>query len=81
MTRESKTDEEPQADSAASGMRDSTLAVAQSVLAAAFGVQSSKNRERDFSEAGVGKFIFSGLVFCALFAGTLVTLVYWITRP
>lgn len=38
-----------------------------SVLAAAFGVQSNKNRERDFRQAKPGTFIIAGLIFTVLF--------------
>lgn len=41
--------------------------VTQSVLAAAFGVQSDKNRERDFTRGKAGHFIMIGLVFTVLF--------------
>lgn len=37
--------------------------VAQSVAAAAFGVQSGKNRERDFSRGKPSHFIVLGLLF------------------
>jgi hypothetical protein len=39
----------------------------QSVLAAALGVQSGKNRERDFSRGKPGHFILLGLAFTLLF--------------
>lgn len=39
----------------------------QSVLAAAFGVQSSKNRARDFSRGKPSHFIILGLLFTGLF--------------
>lgn len=41
--------------------------VAQSVLAAAFGVQSNRNRERDFTHGRPGQFIALGLIFTVLF--------------
>lgn len=47
----------------------------QSVLAAAFGVQSGKNRTRDFSRGKPSHFILLGIVFTALFALTLLALV------
>lgn len=46
-----------------------------SVLAAAFGVQSSKNRERDFKEGKFLTFIVAGIVFTALFVGTVYLVV------
>jgi hypothetical protein len=41
--------------------------VAQSVAAAAFGVQSAKNRERDFSKGKPSHFIIVGLAFTLFF--------------
>lgn len=49
--------------------------VISSVFAAGLGVQSSKNRERDFSEGSAGTFIAAGLIFTALFIGGLYLLV------
>jgi hypothetical protein len=43
------------------------LQVVASVLAAAFGVQSKKNRERDFKQGRFLPFIVTGIVFTALF--------------
>lgn len=47
----------------------------QSVLAAAFGVQSGKNRARDFSRGKPSHFIALGLIFTALFVVVLFALV------
>lgn len=47
----------------------------QSILAAAFGVQSGKNRARDFSRGKPSHFIALGLMFTALFVVVLFTLV------
>jgi len=52
-----------------------SLQVVASVMAAAFGVQSSKNRERDFKEGKFGTFIVAGIVFTALFVGTVYLVV------
>lgn len=38
-----------------------------STLAAAFGVQSSKNRERDFTSGSVATYIIAGVIFTAVF--------------
>jgi hypothetical protein len=46
-----------------------------SVLSAAFGVQSSRNRERDFSQGSYRQFIIAGLIFTILFITTLVVVV------
>lgn len=47
----------------------------QSVLAAAFGVQSGKNRSRDFSRGKPSHFIILGVLFTAVFVLVLYGLV------
>ncbi|MCC6075138.1 DUF2970 domain-containing protein [Pseudomonas sp. GCM10022188] len=47
----------------------------QSVLAAAFGVQSNKNRTRDFSRGKPSHFIILGLLFTGLFVLVLIAVV------
>ena len=47
----------------------------QSVVAAAFGVQSGKNRARDFSRGKPSHFIALGLMFTAVFVVVLFALV------
>ncbi len=49
--------------------------VAQSVLAALFGVQSSKNYQRDFQHGKPAQYIILGLIAVALFIGTLLGVV------
>ena len=51
------------------------LQVAASVFAAGLGVQSSKNRERDFKQGKFGVFIAAGIVFTLLFMATIYTIV------
>ncbi|ABA74847.1 MULTISPECIES: DUF2970 domain-containing protein [Pseudomonas] len=46
-----------------------------SVMAAAFGVQSGKNRARDFTHGKPSHFIFLGIAFTAVFALTLFGIV------
>gem|GEM_PF-217644 len=53
----------------------SGLQVLQSTFAAAFGVQSSKNRERDFSEGRASQFIVAGIVFTLMFVGIMILIV------
>lgn len=53
----------------------SILQVIQSVLAATMGVQSNKNRERDFSRGSAKTFIVAGILGTLLFVGTVVTVV------
>ena len=51
------------------------LQVVSSVFAAGLGVQSSKNRQRDFKQGRLGVFIAAGIVFTLLFIGVVVTVV------
>ncbi|TWX48131.1 DUF2970 domain-containing protein [Colwellia hornerae] len=46
-------------------------ATAKSVGAAFFGVQSNKNRDRDFSEGKLSHFIIAGVIGVAIFIGVL----------
>ena len=45
--------------------------VVGSVFAAGLGVQSSKNRERDFKQGRFGVFVAAGVIFTLLFMGTV----------
>ncbi len=47
----------------------------KSVGAAFFGVQSDKNRERDFTQGKVSYFIVAGLIAVILFIAALITIV------
>lgn len=49
--------------------------VLHSVMAAAFGVQSSKNRTRDFTHGKPSQFLLLGLLFTGVFALTLFAIV------
>jgi hypothetical protein len=49
--------------------------VVASVLAAGFGVQSKKNRERDFQHGKPIVFIITGIVFTILFVFTVILVV------
>jgi hypothetical protein len=55
------------------------LRVVQSTLAAAIGVQSKENRERDFEEGNAGIFIVAGVLFTLLFVATIVVVVSAVT--
>jgi len=55
--------------------RISHAAIAGSILSAAFGVQSARNKERDFSQGNYRHFIVGGIVFTVLFVLTLVVVV------
>jgi hypothetical protein len=52
--------------------------ILSSVFAAALGVQSSKNRERDFTEGSAGVYIAAGIIFTLLFIGTVIGIVQWV---
>ncbi|NNE63610.1 MAG: DUF2970 domain-containing protein [Gammaproteobacteria bacterium] len=51
------------------------LQLLKSTMAAFIGVQSTKNRERDFKHGKVSHFIAIGLLFGLLFITALVTIV------
>ena len=51
------------------------LKITQSILAGAFGVQSSKNRQEDFSSHSAAPYIIAGLIFTGLFVGGLILIV------
>lgn len=51
-----------------------------SVLAAAFGVQSSRNRDRDFKHGRAVHFIIAGAIFTVLFVLTVVLVVKLVLR-
>ncbi len=56
------------------------LQVVGSVFAAGLGVQSSKNRERDFKQGRIGVFIAAGIVFTLLFIGVIVVVVQTVIK-
>lgn len=51
-----------------------------SVLASFFGVQSRRNRERDFTGGSAKRFIMLGLLFTILFVLTVVGIVQLVLR-
>ena len=51
-----------------------------SVFAAAFGVQSSKNHERDFKHGKARVFIVAGILFTLLFIGTVLSVVMLVLK-
>tara|TARA_B110000046_G_scaffold185968_1_gene230900 strand:- start:4914 stop:5126 length:213 start_codon:yes stop_codon:yes gene_type:complete len=50
-------------------------ALVKSILAAAIGVQTEKNREQDFNDGNPLAFIIGGFVFTCLFIATIATIV------
>lgn len=60
--------------------RPGALQVLGSVFAAALGVQSSENRERDFKHGRAGVYIAAGITFTVLFIVIVVTVVHLVLR-
>jgi hypothetical protein len=56
------------------------MQVVSSVFAAGLGVQSSKNRERDFKQGSFGVFIAAGIIFTLLFIGAVVGVVQMVLK-
>ena len=56
------------------------LQVISSVFAAGLGVQSSKNRERDFNQGRAGVFIAAGIVFTLVFIGGVFIVVQLVLK-
>lgn len=56
------------------------MQVVSSVFAAGLGVQSSKNRERDFKQGRFGVFIAAGIIFTLLFIGAVAGLVQLVLK-
>jgi len=62
-------------DSDKNPQKPTFLQIVISTVAAAFGVQSSKNRERDFKHGNIMTYIVAGLVFTTLFVLTVALVV------
>lgn len=58
--------------------KSSLLDIVKSVAASAFGVQSGKNRERDFQQQSIMPYIVVGVIFVLLFIVGLIALVSYI---
>jgi Protein of unknown function (DUF2970) len=56
------------------------MQVVGSVLSAGLGVQSSKNRERDFRQGRVSVFIAAGIVFTLTFIGVVFLVVQLVLK-
>lgn len=50
----------------------------KSTLAAAIGVQSNANREKDFKHGNIKTFVLAGIIFTVLFIGGVVTVVNFV---
>lgn len=68
-------EEHPRDGDDAAPERISFVTVLLSTLAAAIGVQSKANKERDFASGRVAPFIVAGLIFTVLFVVVLVVVV------
>jgi hypothetical protein len=74
-------DEQPEQTEPAGKKRSmNALQVVSSVFAAGLGVQSSKNRERDFKQGRAGVFIAAGIIFTLLFIATVVIVVQLVLK-
>lgn len=51
------------------------LQIAKSVIAAAGGVQSNKNREQDFQHGSMSAYVIGGILFTMTFIGVIVLIV------
>ncbi|MFB9884800.1 DUF2970 domain-containing protein [Balneatrix alpica] len=49
-----------------------------SVLAAAFGVQSERNRRRDFQSHSFWPYIIAGVLFLIVFCALLLSVAIWV---
>lgn len=66
---------DPSNNEAPEGTKVSFLQAMLSVVQASFGVQSSKNRERDFTKGRLWIFIVSALLFTVVFVLTIAAIV------
>ncbi len=62
-------------DKESSNDKVTMLNVVQSTLAAAIGVQSEKNRQRDFKKGKPITYILSGIIFVVVFISVIVAIV------
>lgn len=53
----------------------SPLSIMSSVMAASFGVQTNKNRERDFEKGKFHHFVIAGIIFAVLFILLIIGIV------
>ncbi|MEI7839712.1 MAG: DUF2970 domain-containing protein [Methylococcaceae bacterium] len=55
--------------------KPSILQVAKSILAAATGIQSNKNREQDFQHGSLSSYVIGGIIFTITFIFLIVFVV------
>jgi len=70
-----KADEQNDSDQSEDSQQLSFLQTIVSVMQASFGVQSSKNKQRDFEKGSIKGFVAAALIFTVLFVLTLVIVV------
>lgn len=66
------------ADDHSAGKKPTLLQLTGSVLSAAIGIQSGKNRERDFKHGKASSFVIAGVLFVVLFVLAVVTVVHFV---
>ena len=59
----------------ADNKKPNILSVVKSILGAGIGVQTEKNRQRDFENGNPLAFIIGGIIFTLLFIATVATVV------
>jgi len=72
MTESNPTNSEPRKPSAPEDNKVSFFSVIGSVLAAIFGIQSDKNRERDFQQNSATSYIVVGII---MVIGLVITMI------
>ena len=76
----SELDQKRESDASEGKQPLNPLHVISSVFAAGLGVQSSKNRERDFKQGRASVFIAAGIVFTLLFMGAVFGVVQLVLK-
>lgn len=59
--------------------KPSMIDVIKSVLSAAVGVQSEKNRQKDFTQGSLPIYLVAGLIFTVIFVSAIIFLVRMVT--
>ncbi|EIC29611.1 MULTISPECIES: DUF2970 domain-containing protein [Methylomicrobium] len=59
--------------------KPSIVDVIKSVLSAAMGVQSEKNRQKDFMQGSLPAYLIAGLIFTVVFVSAIIFLVRMVT--
>ena len=73
---DSHSDESPKDDTQQNTAKKASIPqIALSVVAAAFGVSTNKNRERDFSQSSPIPYIIGGIVFTVVFVLSIIGVV------